>query len=106
MKSGLDILRQSRPELVEALGNFLQQLGTHLDGRTRQLIQVALNAAQGARPTLKLHLIEAVRQGATRDEILDALTLTLPMIGLPAVMEAVAFADEVLDQIAPRSVEV
>ena len=65
-----------------------------LDLKTRALICVISDAAQGRVPELKLHIRFAVNQGWTRDELSEALLHLAGYIGVPLVREALLTAIE------------
>ncbi len=65
-----------------------------LDLKTRALICVISDAAQGRVPELKLHIRFAVNQGWTQDELSEALLHLAGYIGAPLVREALLTAIE------------
>ena len=69
-----------------------------LDLKTRALICVISDAAQGRDPELKLHLRFARNQGWTEDELSEALMHLCGYTGLPAVREALLVAKEVFHE--------
>jgi 4-carboxymuconolactone decarboxylase len=71
-----------------------------LDLKTRALICVVSDAAQGRTPELKLHLRFARNQGWTEDELSEALLHLAGYIGAPLVREALLCAVEVFKEMA------
>ena len=71
-----------------------------LDLKTRALICVISDAAQGRVPELKLHLRFAVNQGWTEDELSEALLHLAGYIGAPLVRESLLTAIEVFKEMA------
>ncbi|HEX2942952.1 MAG TPA: carboxymuconolactone decarboxylase family protein [Rhodopila sp.] len=71
-----------------------------LDLKTRALICVISDAAQGREPELKLHLRFARNQGWTEDELSEALLHLAGYIGAPLVREALLAAVEVFRDMA------
>jgi 4-carboxymuconolactone decarboxylase len=63
-----------------------------LDLKTRALICVISDAAQGRDPELKLHLRFARNQGWTEDELAEALLHLTGYVGAPLVREALLTA--------------
>ncbi|MDR3535901.1 MAG: carboxymuconolactone decarboxylase family protein [Acetobacteraceae bacterium] len=63
-----------------------------LDLKTRALICVISDAAQGRDPELKLHLRFARNQGWTEDELAEALLHLAGYVGAPLVREAMLTA--------------
>ncbi len=75
------ILR-SRPETfaLSTLADYRTSRPASLDPKTAELIAIAAAAGTGAESCLKVHMGAALKEGATRDEILDTL-LIAAMIG-------------------------
>ena len=71
-----------------------------LDLKTRALICVISDAAQGRDPELKLHLRFARNQGWTEDELSEALLHLTGYVGAPLVREALLTAIETFKEIA------
>jgi 4-carboxymuconolactone decarboxylase len=69
-----------------------------LDLKTRALICVISDAAQGRVPELKLHIRFAVNQGWTQDELSEALLHLAGYIGAPLVRESLLTAIEVFKE--------
>jgi 4-carboxymuconolactone decarboxylase len=69
-----------------------------LDLKTRSLIVVISDAAQGRDPELKLHLRFARNQGWTEDELAEALLHLTGYVGAPLVREAMLTATEVFKE--------
>jgi 4-carboxymuconolactone decarboxylase len=69
-----------------------------LDLKTRALICVISDAAQGRDPELKLHLRFARNQGWTEDELAEALLHLAGYVGAPLVREAMLTAVEVFKE--------
>jgi AhpD family alkylhydroperoxidase len=59
-----------------------------LDRKTKQLINIAIQTANGSVHGLSWHAAMAVRQGASRAEVLGAVVLNLHQSGLGPVLEA------------------
>jgi 4-carboxymuconolactone decarboxylase len=71
-----------------------------LDRRTRSAITLAVLAAQGQEPELRLHLRAALNNGLSTAEISEVLLHIAVYAGLPAANRAFAIAQEVLGQTA------
>ena len=69
-----------------------------LDLKTRALIVVISDVAQGRDPELKLHLRFARNQGWTEDELSEALLHLVGYVGAPLVREAMLTACEVFKE--------
>src|SRR6056297_3763301 len=68
-----------------------------LDPRTKELVAVALSVGARCDPCIAFHVPAAIRHGATRDEILEMLSVTVLMGGGPSLMYA-AHVIEVMDE--------
>jgi len=69
-----------------------------LDRRTRSLCTIATLAALGRPNGLVLNLHMALRNGATRAEILETLLHIAPYAGFPAAWDALVLAHQVLNE--------
>ena len=69
-----------------------------LDLKTRALIVVISDVAQGRDPELKLHLRFARNQGWTEDELSEAILHLAGYVGAPLVREALLTACEVFKE--------
>ena len=66
-----------------------------LDRRTKSLVTVGALAALGRSRGLELNIRMALNNGATKEEILEALLHLAPYAGFPATWEAMEIADRV-----------
>ncbi len=80
------ILRD-RPDVfaLSAIADYRISRPDSLDAKTAELIAVAAAAGAGADSCLKVHMGAALKEGASRDEILDVL-LIAAMIGKTRVL--------------------
>jgi len=60
-----------------------------LGPRTNELILVGIFTAQGALRGLHTHINRALEHGATQEDILAAITLALPAVGITHVNQAI-----------------
>ncbi len=89
MSDALDYLLGARPEAMGAYFKFVKQAGEHLDPKTRSLISVITKVATQTEKGFKQYLTRALRDGATANEVLDALLMAFPVIGLTKLVWAV-----------------
>ena len=68
-----------------------------LNGKTKELIALGISVALRCEPCIAYHVHDALKAGATRPEILDALGVAMMMGGGPATMY-VCEAFEALEQ--------
>jgi 4-carboxymuconolactone decarboxylase len=66
-----------------------------LDLRTKSLVTVATLAAQGRTLALEVNLRMALKNGATRPEVVETLLQIAPYAGFPACWEGLALAQKV-----------
>ncbi|MBF0531421.1 MAG: 4-carboxymuconolactone decarboxylase [Deltaproteobacteria bacterium] len=67
-----------------------------LPRKTRSLINLAMLTALNRSHELKLHMAGALRNGCTKEEIMEVLLQTAVYCGLPAAIDAFRVAKEVL----------
>lgn len=72
-----------------------------LDTKTKELLALGISVAVRCDPCIAFHAEAAVRQGASREEILETIGLAIYMGAGPSVMYA-AKALEAFDQFAPK----
>jgi len=58
-----------------------------LTAKTKQLILIGAMTAQNYPSGVRAHVPQAVKAGATRDEIIEAVLTTLPVAGINGVLE-------------------
>jgi nitrite reductase/ring-hydroxylating ferredoxin subunit/alkylhydroperoxidase/carboxymuconolactone decarboxylase family protein YurZ len=89
MSDALNYLVKARPDAMAAYFKFLKGAGTHLDPKTRNLISVITKVYAQTENGLRQYLTRALREGATADEILDALLMAFPALGLARIVWAI-----------------
>ncbi len=89
MSDALNYLLKARPEAMGSYFAFLKQAGTHLDQRSRDLISVITKVAVQTESGFRQYLSRALRNGCTSDEVLDALLMAFPVLGLAKITWAV-----------------
>lgn len=70
----------------------------HLSIKTKELILIAVCAAQGEYDAVARQVRGAINQGATRKEIIEALTTCAPYIGYPRTNASLRIAAKTLDE--------
>jgi nitrite reductase/ring-hydroxylating ferredoxin subunit/alkylhydroperoxidase/carboxymuconolactone decarboxylase family protein YurZ len=88
MSDALNYLIKARPEAMTAYFTFLKKADTHLDTRTRDLISIITKVAVETEGGFRQYLTRALRNGASPNEIIDALLMAFPVLGLAKIVWA------------------
>jgi nitrite reductase/ring-hydroxylating ferredoxin subunit/alkylhydroperoxidase/carboxymuconolactone decarboxylase family protein YurZ len=99
MSDALSYLIKARPEAMKAYFAFMKESGKHLDPKTRSLISVITKIHSQTEGGLRQYLPRALRDGATPHEILDAILMAFPTLGLAKIVWAM---DILLDMDIPE----
>ncbi len=99
MSDALKYLIKARPEAMGAYFSFLKETGKHLDPKTRSLISVITKVDSQTERGLRQYLPRALRDGATPNEVLDAILMAFPTLGLAKITWAI---DIMLDMDIPE----
>ncbi len=67
-----------------------------LDRKTRELIKVAISGASNQETALERHVVMAAEEGATPDEIYQAILLMTTTVGFPRTSAALKWAERAL----------
>jgi|SRR5688572_1824874 len=100
-------LRKSAPEAMTAfadMGKAALASGA-LDTKTKELLALAISVAVRCDPCITYHASAAQRQGASREEVAEAMSLALYMGAGPSAMyaaQALEAFDQYADKAAPR----
>jgi nitrite reductase/ring-hydroxylating ferredoxin subunit/alkylhydroperoxidase/carboxymuconolactone decarboxylase family protein YurZ len=89
MSDALSYLVKARPETMSHYFAFLKQCGRHLDPKTRDLISVITKVHAQTERGFRQYLGRALRNGCSPAEILDALLMAFPALGLAKIVWAV-----------------
>ncbi len=99
MSDALNYLIKARPDAMKAYFTFLRESGKHLDPKTRSLISVITKIDSQTERGLRQYLPRALRDGASPHEILDAILMAFPTLGLAKIVWAI---DILLDMDIPE----
>ena len=89
MSDALTYLVKARPEAMGHYFAFLKEAGRHLDPKTRALISVITKVHAQTERGLKQYVKRALAEGCTPGEVLDALLMAFPALGLARIVWAV-----------------
>ena len=89
MSDALNYLVKARPEAMGHYFSFLKDCGKHLDPKTRDLISVITKVHAQTERGFRQYLGRALRNGCTPAEVLDALLMAFPALGLAKIVWAV-----------------
>lgn len=99
MSDALNYLIKARPEALTHYFAFLKDAGKHLDPKTKNLISVITKVHAQTDRGLRQYLKRALREGCTAVEVIDALLMAFPALGLAKIIWAV---DVILDMNLPE----
>lgn len=97
-------LRGGAPEVMKAFSGMAQAAlkANALDTKTKELVALAIAVAIRCDGCVAFHAEAAVKQGATRDEVMETMGMAVYMGAGPSVMYA-AQAVEAYDQFTERT---
>ena len=99
MSDALNYLLKARPDALGHYFAFLKDAGKHLDPKTKNLISVITKVHAQTDRGLRQYLRRALREGCTPVEVIDALLMAFPALGLAKIIWAV---DVILDMKLPE----
>lgn len=80
----------------ESMGDAVHKAGP-LDEKTRALIKLAISTGARLEGAVHSHTRKAVKAGATKEEMHQVALLALPTIGLPSMMAALSWIDDIIE---------
>lgn len=89
MSDALDYLLKVRPEAMGHYFRFMGEAGRHLDPKTRALISVITKVHAQTEAGFRQYLRRALKEGARPLEVIDALLMAFPALGLTRIVWAV-----------------
>ena len=90
LSSSLRSLRGGAPEVMKAFSNIAHAAlaAKALDAKTKELIALGISVAIRCDDCIAFHAKAALKQGASRDEVMEALGMAIYMGAGPSVMYA------------------
>jgi alkylhydroperoxidase/carboxymuconolactone decarboxylase family protein YurZ len=100
ISSPFAVFQNEAPEVAAAFDNLIKALSSTngLDAKTRQLIYIGIKASQGDAGAVTAHVPMAKADGATREEVRDAVLLSLTVSGIKGVVSCLVPALEAYDK--------
>lgn len=80
----------------EEMGTAVHNAGP-LDEKTRALIKIAISTGARLEGAVHSHVRKAINAGVTKKEMQHAVLLSLPTIGLPSMMAALTWIDDIYE---------
>ena len=97
-KSGnvMELFKKEAPDVADAFNSLIMSLveSRGLDQKTKQLIYIAMKASMGDEKAVSAHLPMARHAGATKEEVIDAILMTLTVSGIRGVASCLPVAVE------------
>ena len=92
---GMGDLGKEIPEVMKAFGGLHHAAGADgaLDAKTKELIALAIAVTVRCQGCITCHVSDALKAGASRQEILDALGVAILMGGGPSVIYSIEAMD-------------
>lgn len=80
----MEVFRREAPDVAAAFNGLIQLLviSKGIDPKTRQLISIAMKASMGDPMAVKAHVPIAKASEATKEELVDAILMTLTVSGI------------------------
>lgn len=82
------IFQREAPEVAAAFNGLIMSLvaSKGLDPKTKQLIYIAMKASMGDEKAVNAHVPMAIQAGASKEEVVDAILVTLTVSGIRGVV--------------------
>ena len=90
------LFQEKFPDLSESLIELIRQVfdESNLERKIQELVLIGLLASNRFENGCKFHIREALKQGATRKEILGVLLLLLPYCDISSFLKSLTWAKE------------
>ncbi|MFO1218365.1 MAG: Rieske 2Fe-2S domain-containing protein [Burkholderiaceae bacterium] len=105
MSDALNYLLKTRPDAMGHYFRFLKEAGSRLDPKTRALISVITKVHAQTERGLRQYVKRALAEGCSAAEVIDALLMAFPALGLAKIVWAVdVIIAMALPEFAPEAV--
>jgi AhpD family alkylhydroperoxidase len=84
----MEVFQKEAPEVAAAFNGLIMSLvaSKGIDPKTKQLIYIAMKASMGDSMAVRAHVPMAKAAGATKEEVVDAILMTLTVSGIRGVV--------------------
>lgn len=84
----MEVFQKEAPEVAAAFNGLIMALvaSKGIDQKTKQLIYIAMKASMGDTMAVQAHLPMAKAAGVTKEEVVDAILMTLTVSGIRGVV--------------------
>jgi len=93
------MFKEDYPNVIsayESTGDAVHKAGP-LDDKIRALIKLAISTGARLEGAVHSHVRKAIKVGATKEEMHQVALLSLPTIGLPSMMAALSWIDDIIE---------
>ena len=73
-----------------------------LDQKAQDLVKLGISIGIGSQGAVRSHTRKALASGATREEIIHVVMLSMTTIGYPSMIAALGWVEEVLEKELPK----
>ncbi len=84
-------------DAYEKMGTSVHRAGP-IEKKTRELIKLGISAGAQKEGAVHSHTRKALDAGATKEEIRQVVLLTLPTLGMPSMMAAMTWIEDILSE--------
>ena len=100
-QSPMTVFKTAAPQVAQAFDGLIQAISQNggLDAKTRQLIYIGIKASQGDTAAVTAHTPMVKSAGASREELRDAILLTLAVSGVKGVVSCLPAALDAYDHL-------
>lgn len=104
LKSPMAVFQEEAPGVAEAFTHLIDEMSAGvLDAKTRQLMYIGMKASQGDTAAVVAHTSMAKHAGASRDELKEAILMTLTVSGIRGVITCLPQALAAYDSAEAKS---
>lgn len=97
----MQLFQEVAPDVSQAFMSLVQSLGNikGLDPKTKEIVYIGIKASMGDSQAVQYHVPIAKKLGATKEELIDTVIQTLPIVGLKGVTSCLPIIIETYDRV-------